>query len=213
MKNICYVPSDEFWGELVEKKSRFISSLAPVKSIEDCKKIIASRRSRFKNAKHHPWAYILEGQKKYSDDGEPTGTSGRPILACLERESICGAIIVVSRIFGGIKLGASGLTRAYIKAAKLSLEAALFKKLVEMADIEVTCEYGTYESFKTALKSLKIFYLDESFTEKVLIHFSIEKKDEGCLEEIILKFDSVFCLKIGERKTYIDDFSRIPSSI
>ena len=111
-------------GEYIEKKSRFIGELVPVSSEEEAFAYLDAVRKKHYNASHHCFAYVL-GEKnqteRASDDGEPSGTAGRPILHVLEGEEICNALIVVTRYFGGTLLGTGGLTRAYTAAAKAAV--------------------------------------------------------------------------------------------
>ena len=109
----------------IEKKSRFIGSCAPVSSEAEALEFLASVRAKNAGANHNVYAYIIkDGPTRFSDDGEPQGTGGKPILEVLEREGVTNAICVVTRYFGGTLLGAGGLTRAYAKGAKIGLDAA-----------------------------------------------------------------------------------------
>lgn len=112
-------------ASLVEKRSRFLADLAPVKSEEEAARFIAEVKAAHPDARHHVFAYILRsGAKKYADDGEPQGTAGLPILEVLSRRGVVDAAVVVTRYFGGILLGAPGLLRAYSGAAAMAMDAA-----------------------------------------------------------------------------------------
>src|SRR5699024_4890875 len=113
--------------EIIINKSRFIGYASPVESEKSAQEFIDTIKQKHKDATHNVFAYII-GQNKniqrYSDDGEPSGTAGIPILEMMKKEDLTDTVIVVTRYFGGIKLGAGGLVRAYIKGAKCGLESA-----------------------------------------------------------------------------------------
>ncbi|NLB29261.1 MAG: DUF1949 domain-containing protein [Clostridiales bacterium] len=110
-------------GEINEKRSRFIGRIFPVSTEEEAKLVIDRVKTECRGARHTPWCYLLpDGTSRSSDDGEPSGTSGAPMLEMLKRENIRGAAVVVSRYFGGVLLGPGGLIRAYTAAAKSAVE-------------------------------------------------------------------------------------------
>lgn len=123
------VPRGVGQAEYIEKKSRFLGGVYPVTSEQEAKEILERVRRQHYDARHNCWCYILKsGQKRYSDDGEPQGTAGQPMLNVFERERVVDVLCVVTRYFGGILLGAGGLCRAYTKAAKDALDAGGFPK-------------------------------------------------------------------------------------
>lgn len=112
-------------AEYIEKKSRFIATVAPVATDEEAREFVLSVKKKYPDARHNVYAYLtLDNMTRYSDDGEPKGTAGVPVLGVLQKSGIIGTAIVVTRYFGGILLGASGLVRAYTKAASDGVEAA-----------------------------------------------------------------------------------------
>ena len=117
---------EEATDEIVEKKSRFIGRLVPVKTWEEAEAVIDDTRSKYKGARHYAYACILRGNniKRFSDDGEPQGTAGAPMLELLEREKLSDVIAIVTRYFGGTLLGTGGLVRAYTKATQEAFAAA-----------------------------------------------------------------------------------------
>ena len=124
------IPSGEGTSEYMEKKSRFLGLITPVTTEAEARARLEAVKKREYDARHNCWAYILHsGQKRYSDDGEPQGTAGQPILNVLEREGVQDVLCVVTRYFGGILLGAGGLCRAYTKAAKDALDDAGISEL------------------------------------------------------------------------------------
>ena len=119
------VPSEYGEDEFIEKKSRFIGRIWPVETEEEALARIQEMKKKHYDATHNCWAYIIrDGAVRFSDDGEPGGTAGMPMLQVLQREGLFNAVCVVTRYFGGILLGAGGLTRAYGKAARDALSAA-----------------------------------------------------------------------------------------
>ena len=119
------VPFQASDSEFVEKRSRFISHLLPVESEEDARAFIAQVKKQYYDARHNCWCYLIgENIVRYSDDGEPQGTAGQPMLNVFQREGVTNVVCVVTRYFGGILLGAGGLTRAYSKGARDALCAA-----------------------------------------------------------------------------------------
>lgn len=133
-------------AELIEKRSRFVGQIWRVESEEEARARLEDARKAFYEARHHCWCYILRsGVARYSDDGEPQGTAGLPMLNVFQRENVTDAICVVTRYFGGILLGTGGLTRAYGGTAKLALDAAGVCRMGLWASLEVPCPYFLYE--------------------------------------------------------------------
>ena len=141
------VPFQEAEAELVEKRSRFIGHIWRVESEEEARARIEETRKRHYDARHHCWCCLLrEGSVlRYSDDGEPQGTAGQPMLNVFQREEVWTVCCVVTRYFGGILLGAGGLTRAYGAAAKAALNAAGLSRMRLWATLAVPCTYPLYE--------------------------------------------------------------------
>ena len=144
------VPGAYGQGELVEKRSRFIGQLWRVETEEEARGHIDAVRRQYHDARHHCWCYLLRegGVLRYSDDGEPQGTAGQPMLNVFQREEITNAVCVVTRYFGGILLGAGGLTRAYGSTAKLALDAAGVCRMRLWAVVAVSCSYALYERMR-----------------------------------------------------------------
>ena len=140
-------------SEYIEKKSRFLGRVFPVETEEEAKRLLEAVRKEHYDARHHCWCYILkDGAKRYSDDGEPQGTAGQPMLAVLEREGIENVLCVVTRYFGGILLGTGGLCRAYTKAAKDALTDAGILEMRVWESVEIPCPYALFERVKLCLQ-------------------------------------------------------------
>jgi uncharacterized YigZ family protein len=144
MDKVVYIEGE---GEIVEKKSRFIGNCYPISSEEEAISYIEAIKKKHYDARHHCSAYILRGQEgapditRYSDDGEPQGTAGRPMLEVLTREELKDVMIVVTRYFGGTLLGTGGLVRAYTDACKEAVSACEKVRMVLMQQFSVVFDY------------------------------------------------------------------------
>ena len=131
--------------EFVERKSRFIGYIAPVETEEEAMAFITQIKQQNRDATHNTYAYILKnGVKRYSDDGEPQGTAGVPMLDCIEKEGLVDVAVVVTRYFGGILLGAGGLVRAYSHGAKIAVDAAQRKLMTTCTLLGMELDYSFY---------------------------------------------------------------------
>lgn len=140
------VPSEYGEDEFIEKKSRFIGRIWPVETEEEALVRIQEMKKKHYDATHNCWAYIIrDGAVRFSDDGEPGGTAGMPMLQVLQREGLFNAVCVVTRYFGGILLGAGGLVRAYTKGAKIAVDAAGKSMKRVWTVLYVPCPYSFYE--------------------------------------------------------------------
>lgn len=140
------VPSEYGEDEFIEKKSRFIGRIWPVETEEEALARIQEMKKKHYDATHNCWAYIIrDGAARFSDDGEPGGTAGMPMLQVLQREGLYNVVCVVTRYFGGILLGAGGLVRAYTKGAKIAVDAAGKSMKRVWTVLYVPCPYSFYE--------------------------------------------------------------------
>ena len=139
------VPFGPGEAEFVEKRSRFIGQVWPVDSEEEARRRIEETRRRHHDARHNCWCYVLRDGNvlRYSDDGEPQGTAGQPMLNVFVKEGVTNVCCVVTRYFGGILLGAGGLTRAYGGTAKLALDAAGVSRMRLWSTLAVPCSYSS----------------------------------------------------------------------
>ena len=143
------VPTGFGEDEFIEKKSRFIGRVWPVETEEEALSKIQQMKKQHYDATHNCWAYIIHGGAvRFSDDGEPGGTAGMPMLQVLQREGLCNIVCVVTRYFGGILLGAGGLVRAYTKGAKIAVDAAGKSIKRVWTVLYVPCPYSFYERVK-----------------------------------------------------------------
>jgi uncharacterized YigZ family protein len=149
--------------EIVVKKSRFLAQAAPVQSPAQALAWLDGISDR--DATHNCWAYRIGGAYRFSDDGEPGGTAGRPILSAIEGQGIDQAMVVVTRWYGGINLGAGGLARAYGGAAAECLRTAARREIVEMIEAELACDFSLAGAVHGLLVAVVAEKLAESFDE------------------------------------------------
>lgn len=163
-------------GELTEKRSRFIGYCKPVSTEEEATAFIASIRSRHWDARHNVYAYSLrEGNlRRYSDDGEPSGTAGMPVLDVLQKSGVTDVCVVVTRYFGGVLLGTGGLVRAYSQAARLGLEAAQVVLMERCACCTLRCSYTHYGKIASLLQEHGAGLDDTVYEADVLLRFHIK---------------------------------------
>lgn len=148
------VPTGFGEDEFIEKKSRFIGRLWPVETEEEALAHIQDMKKQHYDATHNCWAYIIrDGAVRFSDDGEPGGTAGMPMLQVLQREGLYNVVCVVTRYFGGILLGAGGLVRAYTKGAKIAVDAAGKSMKRVWTVLYLPCPYSWYERVKLETES------------------------------------------------------------
>lgn len=161
-------------AEFTEKRSRFIGSIKPVSDAEEAAAFIAGLKSKHYDAAHNCSAYILRsGVQRYSDDGEPQGTAGVPMLEVIRRENIVDAVVVVTRYFGGILLGAGGLVRAYSHAAKLALNAAEKLVMQQCSLFSLNVPYPLYDKINLLFERHDITVMETDFSADVSIKLRI----------------------------------------
>ena len=149
------VPTGPSETEFVEKRSRFIGHVWSVESDEEARSYIEQMKKRYYDARHNCWCYRLKegGVERYSDDGEPQGTAGQPMLGVFQKEGVFNVCCVVTRYFGGVLLGAGGLVRAYTQSAKDALDAAGISVVRQWAQVAVSCPYGLFERVKLEIET------------------------------------------------------------
>ncbi len=172
-------------GEYTEKKSRFLGEIHPVTTQEEASAVVEQARKRYYDARHHCYAWILgeDGAvKKASDDGEPSGTAGIPMLKVLDGAGIRNAVVVVTRYFGGTLLGTGGLVRSYTQAAQAALADAKRVRMCRCRVIGVEIEYGLLDRVLYYLKQQKIEPYDQVYTDKVSFMLTIreDRTDAVC---------------------------------
>ena len=166
-----YTVSKKAEGELVEKRSKFIATVLPVHSQEEAMSYIDALRSKYWDARHNVYAYtLLDGQiKRYSDDGEPSGTAGVPVLNVIEKLELKDTLVVVTRYFGGILLGTGGLVRAYSQSAKIGIENAGVVKRCLCDVLNIKVDYTLLGKVQKFLEQREIKVKDISYADTVSV--------------------------------------------
>lgn len=191
--------SKEQTFELSEKRSKFIATLRHIETEEEAAAFINEMRATYWDARHNVYAYALnEGNiKRFSDDGEPHGTAGKPILEVIDGAGLKNVAIVVTRYFGGILLGTGGLVRAYSGAAQGVVNAADIKTMTECDELEIICEYGMYDTLNNILKDISGGVISTDFTDSVVTKIYI---DANASNDFSQKLTDVFNGKININK-------------
>ena len=168
-------------AEVVEKKSKFIANVFYVESKEEAEEIIKSSNKKYHDARHNCYAYrvitsdgIIE---KASDDGEPSGTAGAPMLTILSKNDLANVLVIVTRYFGGILLGTGGLVKAYSEACSLGIKKAsiIEKYIAQVYKVEIS--YPDIDKFKYFAKNNDIIILNEEYLENVILEIAIKEKE------------------------------------
>lgn len=176
--------------EFIEKKSEFIGYAKRCETEEDAKAFVAEIKARHKQATHNCWAYVVGknmGIQRYSDDGEPQGTAGIPILEVMKKSNITDCAIVVTRYFGGIMLGAGGLTRAYTKGASIALKAGGVVEKVEGVNVSLTMEYDMIGKIQYLCAQNNWHIEDTEYTDKVVVHILAEVDTAEVIEKEVIE--------------------------
>ena len=162
------VPTGFGEDEFTEKKSRFIGRVWPVETEEEALARIQEMKKQHYDATHNCWAYVIkDGPMRFSDDGEPGGTAGNPMMQVLQKENIHNVCCVVTRYFGGILLGAGGLVRAYTKGAKIAIDAAGKSMKRVWSVLYIPCPYTFYERMKLEVAAFGGIIRDTQFGSEV----------------------------------------------
>lgn len=164
--------------ELVIKNSRFIASLHPITTKEDVITHLEKIKEKYPKATHYTYAYRTLEYEKSSDDGEPGGTAGMPILNVLQKEDITNILVIVIRYFGGIKLGAGGLVRAYSKVCRNALEEATLIRRIKGKKVKIETSYANGKELDYLLQHSKI--IEKNFTDK--LSYIVTMEDERILD-------------------------------
>ena len=144
-----YIPTGPGEAEFTEKRSRFLGHVRMVESEDEARAFIADVKKKYYDARHNCWCYSIRGgAERYSDDGEPQGSAGIPMLEVLRRQGVTNAVCVVTRYFGGVLLGTGGLLRAYTKSTADALEAAGISAVRRWVETELPCSYAQLERMK-----------------------------------------------------------------
>ena len=175
---------------IIIKKSRFITKIYKINSIDEVNNIINILKCEYKDATHICYAYILNGIEKCSDDGEPSGTAGLPILNVLKHNDLNYILAVVIRYFGGIKLGAGGLVRAYSNSITETLKLATISKLVKGYAIKISFTYDNTKEVDNLLKNININ--NKQYNDSIIYEFNISCDDYNVIFNELKKLTDIF---------------------
>ncbi len=180
-KTVEFENSDDF----VEKKSRFIGYVKPVKTSDEALEFINKIKSKHWDATHNVYAYVLKENniQRYSDDGEPSGTAGVPVLDVILKNGLVDVCVVVTRYFGGILLGAGGLVRAYSHGSKIALESGNIITMAQCKILSVKVDYSFYERMNILLSEFNANIEETLFEESVKMTFSLKEDKVTLLSE------------------------------
>lgn len=191
--------------ELVEKKSKFIANFIYIKSKEDAEIKIKEYKKKYFDARHNCYAYrVLENENIYeksSDDGEPSGTAGAPMLNILQKNNLCNVLIIVTRYFGGILLGTGGLVRCYSGATIGAIEKSKPIEIELGIELEVNVEYSDFQNIQYYFQKNNINIIESKYEENItcLIEMNLETKDKF-LKDVKNRSISIKNVKIGKNK-------------
>ena len=173
-------------GEIVEKKSRFIANVFPVTSEEEAFQRLEETRKKHWDARHNCWAYVLGGNpptERMSDDGEPAGTAGKPILEVIRGKGLTDVLVVVTRYFGGTLLGTGGLVRAYSHGASLAIAEAGPLTMRKFQIAELVCDYTQYGRVAALIPECGGVIDDTGFTDRVAILYHMTAADKSAFDK------------------------------
>ena len=166
--------------EMIINKSKFIGSVCPVETEEEALEFIDRIKKEFKDATHNVYAYIIgknSNIQRYSDDGEPSGTAGMPVLNVIKQENLKNVAIVVTRYFGGVLLGAGGLVRAYAKGAKIGIESGIIVDKNLFYDVSFKIDYTLLGKMGNELLKNNFIVVDKIYEEQVLFKLISENEN------------------------------------
>lgn len=188
--------------EIIIEKSTFIGYAKPIKTEEEAVEFINEIKKKHKDATHNVWAYTVGKSmniQRYSDDGEPQGTAGIPTLEVIKKEDLRDVVVVVTRYFGGIKLGAGGLVRAYTKGAKIGLEAAKIIEKVIYQEIKIKIDYNQLGKVQNEIMNMGYFIKDTIYEDNVeIIVYSRKNEIDNLIEKITNITSATANITLGE---------------
>lgn len=192
-------------AEIVEKKSNFIANTYPVSNIEEAEKRIKEIKKKYYDAKHHCIAYrVLKEDRiveKSSDDGEPSGTAGAPMINILQGKKLCNVVVIVTRYFGGILLGTGGLVRAYSDVTKKVIQKCELMRQKNGIEIKVELEYSKLDDFKYYCKKNNINITKIEYLENISVQIEMEEAEKGIFTKNIeeQKINIISAVEIGRK--------------
>ena len=179
--------------EYIVEKSTFIGYAKPIKTEEEAIEFLNEIKKKHKDATHNVWAYTIGENmniQRYSDDGEPQGTAGIPTLEVIKKEDLRDVVVVVTRYFGGIKLGAGGLVRAYTKGAKVGIEAGIVIEKVKYSEVKIKIEYTQLGRIQNEIMNLGFKVKDTIYSEDVELIVYVRNEEAKSLMDRIIDITS-----------------------
>jgi len=198
-----YIPTGHSETEFVEKRSRFVSQVWHISSEDEARDRIKETRKKYYDARPNCWCYRIRdgGIERYTDDGEPQGTAGQPMLNVFQKENVTDVVCVVSRYYSGTPLGAGGLVRAYTQAAKNALDAAGISVVRRWVSIEIPCAYSQFESMRREVSAFGGLVENIDYGSDVLISILLPEENAPDFAAHILDVSAgtVEVLEAGEQ--------------
>lgn len=200
-----------------EKKSEFIGYAKRVETEEEAKEFVNEIKGMHKQARHNCWAYVIGenyGIQRYSDDGEPQGTAGIPILEVMKKQGITDCAVVVTRYFGGILLGAGGLTRAYTKGASIAVKAGGVVEKVKGSKVSISIDYDFIGKIQYLCGQNNWHIEDSEYTDKVIVHIFAENSIIETIEkEVTEATNGKAVIEKSEEGIYFKEENRLYKAI
>ena len=181
-------------AEYTEKNSRFIATVFNCESEDQASELISAQKSKYWDARHNVYAYVLSsGTARFSDDGEPHGTAGKPILDVITGSGVTNVLITVTRYFGGVLLGTGGLVRAYSTSARDALMSAQRVLMCACTQFDICCDYGYFDRLTRLISECGGMIQNTNFTDKVEIDFIFKDTDR---DAFLAKLCETFASKL-----------------
>lgn len=181
-------------AEYTEKRSRFIATVRHCDTEKEALSFLEEMRSKYWDARHNVYAYSVNGTNRFSDDGEPHGTAGKPMLDVILGEGIENLAVVVTRYFGGVLLGTGGLVRAYTKATKDALSSAQKGEVIPCTLLQTQCEYTDHQRLLNLIESCGGMVEGSDFTQNVTVRYSFKDQDS---ERFLKKLSETFSARLS----------------
>ena len=197
-------------ASFIEKRSEFIGYIAPVRTNDEAVAFINSIKAEHRKAKHNVYAYILreDNISRYSDDGEPQGTAGVPVLDVLKKRDLTDVCVVVTRYFGGILLGGGGLVRAYSHAASLACDAAHIMNMCMCHRLKITADYGMYGKISYLLPNYDTITVNSDFGSDVTLEILVLSEKLEALKKDLTEVTNG-SVNIEDCEELFEDFSSV----
>lgn len=193
MNNNFSIILEETSSEIIQKKSRFIATAIPIKNEDEALNFLQKISKKYWDAKHNCYAYIVGDKqeiKRFSDDKEPSGTAGKPILEVIEGANLTNILVVVTRYFGGILLGTGGLVRAYSLATKEAINNAKICPVLSGFEIDFSCDYSSSQKVLRSCMQLEIPIISSEYSDKVSFSLAVSEEKISKLQDKITEATS-----------------------